>query len=392
MAVLGRARLALLALLAACAPVRNMLPGPAALSPRERAAFDGPAPAVVRYTGPPRVEAPVLPLQVWGLRYALDVVLVSEHPDWTMHEYARVDLPTGPLWLAKDADREGNQSIVADLPDIEAWIPEVPAPRRAGALAVEDRSTATEADLRFAYTNTAGDPVVVTYKGPMPTKPSAPRNGNTMGHSRATVAALLDLHLFRPGGEARVEIDRVDWAIKPLLGLYPLKFVLAQTQAGFAVTDLRVAGDGAAFTLTRPGGEDPWPTRATESWTVTDGWAVREGPVTTLRYHFTAAGELDRAEVLQVGVAEPVMRVVFRPALPDLRRPFEGVAESRFAIDVAGQPGHGVGTIRARSGDVVTLDMIPEDPRWFADRPMRSTIAFSGDGYRLTTVRTPVAE
>lgn len=391
MALLSRARLAALALLSACAPVRNMLPGPAVLSDAERAAFDGPAPAAVRYTGPPRTEAPVLPVQVWGLRYDLDVVLVSEHPDWTMHEYARVDLPTGPLWLAKDADAAGNQSIVADLPDIEAWIAEVPAVRVAGPLAVEDRSTATTADLRFAYTNTAGDPVVVTYRGPMPTKPSNPRNGNTMGHSRATVAVLLDLHLFRPGGAARVTIDGVDWPLRKLLGIYPLKFLLAQTQAGFATADFRVTAGADGFTLTRPGGDEPWPTRATEAWTTDGEWVRRDGPVTSLRYRFRG-GELDRAEVHQVGVDGPVMAVTFRPALPDLRRPFQGTAESRFVVDVAGQPGHGVGRVRATSGEAVTVEMIPDEPRWFADRPMRSTVTFAEGGYRVRTVRAELAD
>ena len=385
MAVLSR--LALLLPLVGCAAVSKMLPGPPVLSAKERAAWEAPVPSGVVYTGPARVEAPVLPLQIWGLQYALDVVLVSEHPDWSMHEYARVDLPSGPIWLAKDADAAGNQGIVADLPDIEAWLPEVPAPRVAGPLVVTDNSTAHTADLRFAYTNPDGDPVVVTYVGPLPTEPSKPRNGNTMGHSRAAVAALLDLHLFRMGGEASVTIDGVDWAIKRLLGIYPLKILLAQTQAGFAIADFRVAGTAAGFTLTRPGGAEPWPTRATENWTVDGDWLVREGPVTTLRYHLTDGG-LDRAEVRQVGVDTPLATFVFRPALPDFRRPFQGVAESAFVVDIAGQPAHGTGRVRATgAGDTVTVDMIPEAPRWFADRPMRSTITFADGGYRAQITR-----
>ncbi|MFN7144123.1 MAG: hypothetical protein ACK4YP_10125 [Myxococcota bacterium] len=377
---------AALPLLAGCG-VSKMLPGPPVLSATERAALDAPAPAAVRYTGPPRVEAPVVPLQIWGLRYALDVVLVSRHPDWAMHEYARVDLPTGPLWLAKDADAAGNQGIVADLPDIEAWLPEVPAPRVAGTLEVTDRSTATDADLRFAYTNPKGEPVVVTYKGPMPTEPSKPRNGNTMGHSKSAVAALLDLHLFRPGGEATVTIGGEEQGIARMLGLYPLKFLLAQTQAGFAIADFRVEGAADAFTLTRPGGAEPWPTRATERWVVEGDWLRRDGPVTSLRYHLRD-GEIDRAEVHQVDVDVPVATFVFRPALPDLRRPFDGVAESAFVVDVAGQAAHGTGRVRARStADGARVEMLPEAPRWFADRPMTSTITLSDAGYRVRVER-----
>ncbi|MDP2312311.1 MAG: hypothetical protein Q8P41_05355 [Pseudomonadota bacterium] len=390
---MGRLRdgLALLALplLTACG-LSKMLPGPPALSPRERAAFDVPAPSGARYTGGPRVDFPVLPLQVWGLRYGLDVVLVSTHPDWDMHEYARVDLPSGPLWLAKDADADGNQGIVADLPDIEAWIPEVPAPRVAGPLVVTDKSTAEMADLHFAYTNPAGEPVEVSYRGRIPTEPSKPRNGNTMGHSRAAVAALLDLHLFRTGGEASIRIGGKEWPLKRLLGLVPLKILLAQTQGGFAIADFRVtpAADGG-FTLVRPGSAVPWPTAATEAWTVVDGWARRDGPIVSLRYHFRD-GELDRAQVWQVGVDVPITDVVFHPALPDLRRPFEGTVDSAFAVDIAGQAGHGTGRIRAAwtGPDTVSVQMIPTEPRWFADRPMETTLRYEADGVAVKVGRT----
>ena len=85
----------------------------------------------------------------------------------------------------------------------------------------------------------------------------------------------------------------------------------------------------------------------------------------------------------------PATRVAFHPPLPDLRRPFTGTVESAFAVDIAGQIGHGIGRVRcAWSGaDTLTVDMIPEEPRWFADRPMRSTITFAGDGYRVRTER-----
>ena len=157
--------------------------------------------------------------------------------------------------------------------------------------------------------------------------------------------------------------------------------------AGATTGSIRVAGDADAFTLTRPGGDEPWPTHAVEDWKVSGGWIRRDTEPVAHRYHATD-GEIDRAEVWQVGVDVPLAVVAFRPALPDLRRPFDGTAESAFVVDVAGQPGHGTGRVRATSGDVVTLDMIPEEPRWFADRPMRTTVWFANDGYRVKTVRT----
>ncbi len=378
--------------LAGCG-LSKMLPGPPVLSPAERGAFETPAPSGARYTGGPRVPYPVLPVQVWGLRYGLDVVLVSTHPDWDMHEYARLDLPRGPLWLAKDADADGNQGIVADLLDIETWIPEVPAPRVSGPVVVTDRSTADVADLRFEYTNPKGDPVVVTYRGRMPTGPSKPRNGNTMGHSRAAVAALLDLHLFRVGGEATVEIGGKKWPLKRMLGLVPLKILLAQSQGGFAIADFRQSDAEGGFTLVRPAGATDWPTRARERWTIADGWARRPGPVVSLAYHFGEGereGELDRAQAWQVGVDVPVTDVSFQPALPDLRRPFEGTVESVFAVDIAGQAGHGTGRIRCTwtGPDTVSVTMIPTAPRWFADRPMETTIRYTDEGVDVKVART----
>lgn len=377
----------ILALVAACG-LRGVLPGEPVLSVDARAAFELAAPSGAAYTGPPRVEFPVLPQQIWGLRYGLDVVLESTHPDWIMHEYARVDLPNGPLWVAKDADAAGNQTIVADLPDIEAWVPEVPVPRLSRAILVHDRSTAETVDLHLEYENPKGQRTVVTYRGPAPTEPSKPRNGNTMGHSRGTVAALLDLHLFRAGGDATISIDGEAHEIRRMWGLYPMKFILAQTQAGFAIADFRQEASADGFRLTRPAERD-WPTRAVEEWKVVDGWATREGPVTTLRYHF-AAGELDHAEVRQVGMEAPALTVAFNPALPDLRRPFTGEAVSRFAADVAGQPGHGTGEVRCRwiDADTVRVDLVPTAPPWFADRPLTATIHFDGGAVRTRIERS----
>ena len=43
--------------------------------------------------------------------------------------------------------------------------------------------------------------------------PSKPRNGNTMGHSRQSLAALLDLHLYRPGGDVSMTVGGVAWPV-----------------------------------------------------------------------------------------------------------------------------------------------------------------------------------
>lgn len=366
-----------------------MAPGPPALDAAGRAAFDQPGPAEVLYSSAPRQALPVIPVQVWGLRYALDLVLVSDHPDWVMHEYARIDLPTGSIWMAKDAGRDREQTITAAIPDIRSWVPEVPVRRISGPLQVESATVNGKTKLHFSYVNPLGQPVDVRYEGPLPTRPSKPRNGNTMGHSARSVMALLDLHLFRVGGKAQIRIDGEDRKLHKLLGLLPERYLLAQTQGGFAITDFTAAEQGDQLLVRRPGLAVDWPTASLETWSWDGEWLVREGPVVSLRYHYTR-GELDRAQAWQAGVELPVTDVVFSPALPDFRRRWVGEAESRFVVDVAGQRGHGVGRIRAawEGEDGVILDILPEAPRWFADRPMRGELRFRAQEVWVKAERT----
>lgn len=372
--------------LAGCG-LRDVLPGPAVSTGRDRAAFEvAEAPrtsdgAALAYTSAPAVPYPVLPLQVWGLRYALDLVLVSDHPDWVMHEYARIDLPERSFWLAKDAGRDREQTITADIPEIESWVPEAPVRRKQGQLTVEDTSTSTTANLHFSYTNPLGQPVDIRYSGPLPTAPSQPRNGNTMGHSRASVAALLDLYAFRIGGKASVTIDGKERKLHKLAGLLPEAYLLSQVQGGFAVTDFAMRGMAESFIVTRPWAAEGWPTREDgETWEVgADGWAVRSGPVTTLRYHFVE-GELDRAQVLQYGADEVLVNVVFIPRVPDVRRRFSGVSASRFVVDINGQPGHGTGCFATEwVANGLETRLQPDAPRWFADRALLGTIQYRSD-------------
>jgi hypothetical protein len=284
--------------------------------------------------------------------------------------------------------------------DPAGWLPEIPVPRFHGAVDVVDRSTADRADLAFTYQSPKHEKMEVTYAGKMPTKPSKPRNGNTMGHSRASLSALLDIHLMRSGGDAHLRINGVESTMKKLLGLYPMTFILGQTQGGLAIADYfqSLAGTAptdpsglASFGLRRPAELDPsnpWPTHGQESWTVENGWARRDGPVVSLSYHFTN-GELDRAQAWQKGLDFPVTDIAFSPALPDVRRPFDGVVVSTFAVDIAGQEGHGKGEIRSRwvDADTVELQVRPIEPQWFADRPLDVKIRHDADGVRVRAYR-----
>lgn len=373
----------------------DMLPMGPLLTDAERAAYDAPVPSGAAYAGEATLPYPALPLQIFGLQYGVDIVLVSNHPDWDMHEYARIDLPGRPsVWVAKDASAERVQTIVSDLPDLLSWVPEAPITRLPRPLAVEDRSSGDRIDVRFAYTNSAGDPVRVSYRGKMARRPPGKRNGATMGHSRDLGAIVLDLRRFRHGGKARVEIGGERYRLERLLGFYPQKYLLSQVQGGVVIARFVQRPGEGGFTLLRPGDDQPWPTAAAERWTVSapdaDGvvLASHDNGITTLRYRFRD-GELLSADALQAGVEAPVFRLALDRALPDLRRPFDGTVESRFVMDIGDQRAHGVGVIRARWEDgAAVVEIVPTAHADLATRPLESTVRLEEDGsVRVETVR-----
>ncbi|MEL6346209.1 MAG: hypothetical protein AAFV53_24070 [Myxococcota bacterium] len=367
----------------------QLLPADAVLSPAEADAFDVLRPSAVIYTGPPRLRGPLPPLQIFGVYYAVDVVLVSEHPDWDMHEYARLDGPDGPIWMAKDSDQNGVQTIIAELPDIEAWVADVAVPRRAGAIAATERWDGDRLTLDLAYTNIDGEPVELSVQARMPAKPPGLRNGNTMGHSRQAVSAALDLERMGHGGSATMSIGGEPQRIERLLGVYRMQFLLQQAQGGFSQSSYFVTSVPEGIRVIRPGAPDvDWPTRADEQWVRTeadeqttlrydDGYLVRE-------YVFQDGG-LWQVTITQHGRALPVTHAVFQPPLPDVTRPFEGVGVSRFRLDINQQVGHAVGEVRVRWADEDTVDVqiVPEAPDWVASRPIGGTVRYQEDGARV---------
>ncbi len=416
----------LLLLTAGCG-LKKMMPEGPALDPEERARqFPGDTSSGVTYTGAPEVSFPVLPVVVFGATYDVDLVIVSRHPTWNMHEYARITTPNGPLWVAKDA-REStmSQSLVADVPDLAAWMPEIPLPRKSSPVQVVDASTEDWLDLAIDYENIDGEPVSVRYEGKPPRTLQTKRNGSTFGHSRDHVLVALDLSHRDFARRAEVTIGGAPQKLKRLLGIVPFAMVLQQTQGGIAVTDLTLttgdpldhephgrdllgsvpleaqdAGERAGGTR-RPGFTGTFlaadDTPVVTAWSVTeaDGWveAVQRADLRTLHYRFRAEGgalELSFAEVRQWGQPEVTTRFEVHPALPDLRRPFDGRYTGRFVLDVNGQQGHAVGTVEAWwDAEGAHLEVRPTAPWFVADRPMRTTLTFAEEEAHVRTVRIP---
>lgn len=363
----------------------DLVPYGPVLTPQQREAYASQRPSGVTYTGPRRVEAPVPPLQIFGVTYDLDLVLVSKHPSWHMHEYARLATPEGPVWLAKDA-RTGTleQSIVAQIDDIESFLPEVGVPRKSATVEVVDHSTSTTIDLQIRYDNIDGEPVEVTYRGPFPSALESRRNTSTMGHSRGSVMAVLDMPHKTFARSVSMTIGGRPQPIDRILGLVPFQLALIQTQAGFSIGRWTQQGS----TTTHASG-------ASQTWQLHDhgdhvDW-VQCDPLRTLRYRFRRQGdalELERATVEPWDRATPACAVQFVPPLPDAALPFTGTYEGRFVVDVNGQASHCIGQVRATSTEAgTTYDLQPTAPAWCADRPMRAVVQIDAE-VRVEMTRT----
>ena len=355
----------------------DFLPHGPVLTPRQRVmAFGRERPATVVYTGPAQVPTPIMPLQIFGVGYDVDLMLVSDHPSWNMHEYAMVTTPDGPIWLAKDA-REGSleQSIVADRDDLESWLPEVTVRRKRSQVAVKDCSTEKHLELSLAYENIDGEQTEVTWQGPHPTRLERLRNTSTMGHSRDAFMVVLDLSYKAAARHATIVIGGQKRKIKRLLGLVPMQFALVQAQAGVAIGEWTHHHSPQGFDTVHHG-------RTRQAWTVHDQGrelvVQQRHPMRTLSYRFLRNGdalELVHARIEQYARSVPLCDMWFEPALPDFRRPFSGTFNGRYVIDVNGQHSHAVGQIEANSvAGTGILSILPDAPEWTTDRPMRAVI------------------
>lgn len=340
-----------------------------------------PRPSGARYTGPAEPGPPVLPFLAFGVPYDLDLVVVDDHPDWDMHELARVQTPEGPVWLCKDSSVDLVQTIASAHPDLRTLLPEVPLARFPGP--VEVLEGPDPVDVQLAWTNPAGERVEVRFRSGVPVA-QRHRNSSTMGHSSAAVLAVLDLS-HRAFGKAEVRIHGQPQRITRILGLIPFSLALVQTQAGFATGAWRQTPQGTQH------GDlfQPWSIAAEPAGPV----LTQVHPWRTVRARFV--GDATQAECHEVEVrawngAVPACRVRLDPALPDLRRPFEGTVTSRFQLDVNGQLAHGVGTIAATSTpEEATLTIAPSAPRWLADRSLVVTLVRAGADVVARAVMAP---
>lgn len=382
------------------------------MSPGERfARFGRDRPADVAYSDSEGLpcEFPVVPLLPFGLSYELDIVFMSQHPSWNMHEYGLIKTSAGLIWLAKDA-REGTmeQTIIAGVDDIEDWMPEVPVQRRHQAFDVVEAIGPDSVELSFDYVNWDGERTEVWFEGPFPRSARPKRNGSTMGHSAGHLMALLDVPFQSLGRKGHVSIGGVKQKLARIFG-FPVRAALQQTQGGLVTGSWLQHGTDEAFTTdltVRSGRVIP------REWTVSlrapsvfPGGTSPPGAsvYTTQRDADRDLGarfiqrpdgalELKQLWAWQIGKAAAGYAMEFDPALPDLRRRWDGVAESTWVADVAGQLSHGRGTASVQwTDDGPELTLRPAEPWWVWDRPMRTRIRLEGEGVRVDVERIQTA-
>jgi len=188
------------------------------------------------YTGQAVVSAPVVPFMAFGAAFDLDLVIVSKHPNWDMHEFGRLSTAQGPLWVALES-RAGtlDQFITADLPDIDAWMPEIPLERKATPFTIQDRSNAEQIDVEISYENVDNQVVNVVFQGDPPWRSQKKRNGNSMGHAQNQAIAVVDVPHRESAFKAKISFDDKNERIARLGGIVPFQFAVEQAQGGLAI-------------------------------------------------------------------------------------------------------------------------------------------------------------
>ncbi len=387
-----------------------MMPRNPVLTPGERfVRFGVDTPSGVTYSESEGLDVgfPILPMLPFGLSYELDLVFMTQHPSWNMHEYALLRTSAGLIWLAKDA-REGTleQTIIAGVDDIEGWMPEVPVQRRHQPFEVVEAISPESVELSFAYTNWDGEPTEVWYEGAFPKAKRPKRNGSTMGHSRNELMAVLDLPVQNLGRRGHVIIGGQKQKLARIFGV-PVRAALQQTQGGLVTGQWLQRPEEGGFVseiTVRSGRVVP------RSWTVSEMappsapsakrgggpsvYAVQKDPDRELgaRYLRGPGGALELVQLWSWQVGKPAagFAVEFAPALPDFRRRFDGVVTSEWVGDVAGQLSHARGTVLSSwTDDGPEALLRPAAPWWVWERPMRTIVRPDGDGVAVEVVRVP---
>ncbi len=193
------------------------------------------------YGREPFIAAPMLPVLAFGAAFELDLVVVPKAGDFEMLEFARIATPTEPLWVALETARDtGDQSLVANLDEIEGFMPEIPLPRKSTSLQATDNSTSELIDVTLSYENINGQMVEATMQGDPPEKLNRKRNGPAFNHSENQLLAVVDVPASESLFKANVQVEGKGLKLKRIGGIVPFQFAMEQAQGGLAVGQFSV--------------------------------------------------------------------------------------------------------------------------------------------------------
>ena len=367
-------------LMTACSSVGDYLPRGPVLNAGERAEFHHSADL---QTSALNAHSPVLPFQVFGLEYPRDVVLEVEHPSVSMLEIASLDLPEEKsIWIAKIATPDGEQILVSDREEVTQWLPEINAQRmhQPDTFSVSESPDGTlSLELMLPNGDTLQATAVLS-----PVRTPSKTNSSTFNHSEAIAMAVLEVSGKRIGIDATMRINQQPVPPSKVFGVIPVKALLRQTQGGISTSDIEVHPEGSELHLIRP---DSWAVPGVQTCIHEAGTVSCPGELSTAYYRYSKGGFFE-AEVIDFR-QRSLFKMTLNEPLPPLDGSFEGIHSRTFMVNVGQLPAAGHGElILAREKESVTLDIRPQAPTWFAERPMQSRLLFSSEGaYRLETIR-----
>ncbi len=369
-------------MVAAFYELRKMLPRKAVVGKKKRAMLEQVLKKPVDYISEPIVDHPVIPFLIFGIHYDKDIVIVSKHPDWNMHEYSLLNLPDGDCWMMKDS-KEGSldQCVTIQRTDIIDWVPEIPLEIAFKPIKIEDRGNEEWEDISFTYENFHGEQVDISYKGKKALRSLKKRNGSTMGHSRNQLIAILDLPERSFGKKAEMTYNSKSYPIKKILGLKSFNMMLSQTQGGISTGAYAQYQEDSKIKTKHKNARE-----TIQDWTLEGKVLEQKSPFRTQQYHFCEDEpyELISANVQLWNNSKKAFNITFYPALPDFRKEFRGKHIAIFVMDVNGQQGHGIGKIHSYWQDKkLIIDFFPENPQWITDRPLRQVITFENNNVNV---------
>lgn len=192
-------------------------------------------------------DAPVIPLMAFGVAADMNLMLAPREGDLGMLEVARVGMPEQKVWVALETEASsGQQTLYANLDDIQTVMPEFPVQRHAVNLEAVDSSTEGTVDVSVSYTSVDGNSVQATFLGDPPDRLEKKRNARVENQAINEALTVLDVSGFESLFKADLVINGTDTKLKKMGGFVPAQFAMEGAQGGLSTANYRIVSTGPA--------------------------------------------------------------------------------------------------------------------------------------------------